>query len=896
MAQNQDVPPVIEDLNGDLWQSAVNAGLSDSEVGKLEDNVTVLSRVTRVWNTQDFSPDVVSVIEAAACKLDSYSNRSILAPASHPNNPDAVRVAQGIEKVFGEEADQMDPLERADLEEVLDAYDLAHSKARKLREFCNFREIIIQGSFTMSLKELSDFIDRHPGHHLAIFSMTRTEGMLCLYVPDLVRFLRRAVTPHRKSELTDEQLASFSMEDWQKFKVTNNGMTFSGEEIMMALEWYRAYLRLDELFRLLTSQQREIIVKYADNIRPAKSKSMVAGFFSRAARSVKRKLDCIWRLLSAKVLVDLIAALACTCVLAYALGSVVAAGAVAVAAQDFWPAIKSFMLGSVVQQIYTLFEDITTGGQTSWFGFIVSSITGALKLITPAWVYMVFESCKQLFDSGNESSANAAILGGIGAVSVLSSKAVAANSVAPGFGSNLGVVGAGVLATGVVAGVAAGTGVLATGTGSLVAGVGAVAAGAAAAGSSALAAGAGALAAGAGAITTGSVLAAGSSALAAGSGALAAGTGALAAGASALAAGASTVTTAGVLAAGSGALAAGATAVSAGAASALAAGTGALAAGTGALAAGAASATAAGSALVAGGTAALATGTGALAAGAASATAAGSALVAGGTAALAAGAASAASAVGAIGSAATAASAGVLGVGAGITSTVGAVGSAGLAAGSTVASGVGLVGSSALAVGSGVVSGVSAAGAGVLSGVATVGSGVATGVGALASATGTVVGGVASGVGTLASVSGTVLGAVASSAIPIAAAVVIGAIFMRWLSSRTNSQGTLSSLEVIGEQAKSMSSGLSSLLKMLAEANPCNLVESVLGPTSARVCRAVSRGAVVVLGFTMDLMRAIVDLLVLLVRATYKPDFVKGYKINSKFASVFASLNLSPAA
>lgn len=700
--QGPDVQQATKELNNALWQGAADAGMPDAQIGALEDQSLALYQAGRILNTTIFTPDTIAVVAACARSLDI--SRSITAPPTEPMTAEARSVVRGIESVFGSNLDfEGDPVERKELENLLESYDLSLDKPRNLQLICDFKQIIIQERITMSAEELRTFTAKHPAHHLAIFSMPRTSGTLCFYVVDFVSFLRRAATPHRKNELSDQELATITTEQWHELKITNGNNVFTGEEIMMALEWYNAYRRLRGLLNSMSEEQRKLIIKFADSIKPVKPKGMVAGFFSRAARAVKQKLDGIWKLLSAKVLVDIISVVAGTVVFAYALGSVVTAGTLAAGTVTFWGAIKMFMLGSLVQQIYKVFTDVFSGGQNTWFGYIFSSISNALKLVTPAWVYRVFESCKQLFTSAKGGGAAAAIVTGFAAVT-----AVSVQAATPGVLYGLSSVGAGSAAL-VVGNV--------TGAVNLTAGGLAAVAGAA-------------------------------------SGTLQVGAGAL-------------------------------------------------------------------------------------------------------------------SAVGSIGT----------GVVTGLANTTAAVATV-ASAGGSVAGGI------AAGVGVGVQAGLSAIGTAASAAGTITGAGLSAG-GAVLSTGGAVVSSVLAG-------TGAVVGALASAAIPIAAILLIGGLFMRWLSSQNNGQAVIETLQGVGSGVKNIraTSGVSSLLKMLAAGSPCDVVESVFGPTSGKVCRVVSRGAIIVLGFTMDLVKAIVDLLVLLVRAKY-PDFVKGYKINNKFQSIFASLTIA---
>lgn len=364
------------------------AGLNKKQVGTLEQYTMVLHDSFAAWLGQPISQPQVDAIEAVAEQVAKFRSEAVGKAFNKVHMPASIKAALGVQKVLQEFSAEAESKSRYDVEDLLETYGLSLSKERKLSQVCSYVEINVPKNKKQA--DLEHFLLDNPSHHLGIFSIETNGKVSCFYVDDLITYFK---TSGRK-QFSDEDLQGTTAAEWEARKVVVEGVPFSGKNIVSAIEWAAAYAKLKAMLDLLAQNKPMIkaIKDFSDQIVPGKPKGVMPRFLGKMARGVQKKLSSIYDLLAAKLCFDIVSSLACIFVFGYAASSMIASGAVAKSAM-VWPAIKTFIIGSVVQKIYSALKTISTGAKATVFGLIMTSATFFLGQIFPEWVTQIFEAC-----------------------------------------------------------------------------------------------------------------------------------------------------------------------------------------------------------------------------------------------------------------------------------------------------------------------------------------------------------------------------------------------------------------------------------------------------------------------------------------------------------------------
>ena len=219
------------------------------------------------------------------------------------------KIAKQIEEALdGEEMRNMGTEERRAIEVLLAQCGLSIDAPRGLEFRCHFKPILIPGVRTKTQEELNSFLERHPAHHLAIYSIERRqEGLACFHIGDLIEYLK-----YRSRSDTYTELQKRDEAYWDSANIKVGGVTLDGEEVMRAIDWGESYAKLIEMLSTdMEPETYDILIKVSTAIVPKKRLSR----WRSMKNSVWRRIGDMRNLIISNLIADIISNILCVLVL-----------------------------------------------------------------------------------------------------------------------------------------------------------------------------------------------------------------------------------------------------------------------------------------------------------------------------------------------------------------------------------------------------------------------------------------------------------------------------------------------------------------------------------------------------------------------------------------------------
>jgi len=414
-----------------------NAGMPQKMINDLAPQATALDDAIGGWNSgsKKVTAEELQMIKAAVSAKSFVMDPSTREVPKHAKSDSSIlgRIERSVVGALSNgNPGNLSQDEREQIDDLLDSYSLKIGKARHLQLKCNFREVPVQGHKSLSTDELKGFLAHHPTNHLAIYSVERDSNMYCYYVVDLYHLSK--ANPGKTIKVGD--------------------VVFTDQEATEMVQWKDAFDRLQELIKNATDQTIAKLKRISDFIAPTPVRGTAWKLLSRAGKAVKRQIERVWNLIAAQFLVDIVACVACVSVFVYATSSAVGAGVVAAASTAYyWPAIKSYIIGALAQQVFAMFAKMETSARSTWFGYIMSAALSAMAHIGLAIFSGLLKVCVSFFDAVIKTERGASIMSAFASLSEMSSHAVEVVK------QNAGSVAAGLNVAGVA--LAAGSGAVA---------------------------------------------------------------------------------------------------------------------------------------------------------------------------------------------------------------------------------------------------------------------------------------------------------------------------------------------------------------------------------------------------------------------------------------------------
>ena len=236
----------------------------------------------------------------------------------------------------------MEPDKRNEIEDLLFHYDLLIDAARGLEYRCNFKPIPIPGYKWKTLEFLEEFLAKNPGNHLAIFSVEHKGlGLCCFYIDDLIQLLLL-----KSRSPTYDALKKLDEENWDTVHVKAGGITLSGAEILLAIQWADAYAKFKELIKDgMTPEMHASLLKVSTAIVPKKR----LGKWRTYTNLFRRTMRNMWWLFVAKLATDILSNCLCVFVLHYSLFNTAGLSMGAL----FVNACREYVIGWAIQVVYS---------------------------------------------------------------------------------------------------------------------------------------------------------------------------------------------------------------------------------------------------------------------------------------------------------------------------------------------------------------------------------------------------------------------------------------------------------------------------------------------------------------------------------------------------------------
>jgi len=274
----------------------------------------------------------------------------------------------------------MEPDERHEVEDLLRDSGLTIDAPKRLEIECNYREVRLKGA--MKKKDLQAFLETHPGHHLAIFSVARNRVKYCFFVPDLIKFFLSEMG----EEITRAQINAVTWAEWDDLRIRSNEVTFTGREVLSAIELEDAYERLLDLLSETTDvQQLRNLQRLGSSIAPAKKESAWRRVWNKVAREAGRRLEKVWRLIGLKMAADILAGFMCVLALCYGFS----AFAPVELTKTWLTAVQTFLVGNVATQVFSAFKSVAW--PTGILKSVVDVVASPIRALGIPWLPEIIE-------------------------------------------------------------------------------------------------------------------------------------------------------------------------------------------------------------------------------------------------------------------------------------------------------------------------------------------------------------------------------------------------------------------------------------------------------------------------------------------------------------------------